>query len=156
MVKLHSGPIHFLVTAGQYLVSGGADGHIRFFDFNFRVVAWFEDLDAGPVSSISFAHQPSAFKSAPDAELACPDFVIGTTNALIVACNAAMFGELEPDARRGTLLVQGQDAAVRLRIPTQTASAFDSLVLTPATSPCLTPTLDQTRADSSVSRPSLR
>lgn len=42
MVKLHSGPIHFLTVIGPYLVSGGADGHVRFFDFNFRVVAWFE------------------------------------------------------------------------------------------------------------------
>ena len=32
--------------------------------------------------------------------------------ALIVACTAALFEELEPSARRGTLLVQGQDAAV--------------------------------------------
>jgi len=111
MVKLHSGPIHYLLTVGPYLVSGGADGHVRFFDFNFRVVAWFEDLDAGPISSISFAHQPSALK-ATGTDLACPDFVIGTTNALIVACNAALFERLEPSQRRGTLLVQGQDAAV--------------------------------------------
>lgn len=111
VVKLHSGPINFLCTVGDYLVSGGSDGHVRFFDFNFRVVAWFEDLDAGPVSSISFAHQPAMLKSK-GSELACPDFVIGTTNALIVACTASMFEELEPKARRGTLLVQGQDAAV--------------------------------------------
>ena len=79
VVKLHSGPIHYMVTVGQYLVSGGADGHVRFFDFNFRVVAWFEDLDAGPISSISFAYQPSALK-ATGVDLACPDFILGTTN----------------------------------------------------------------------------
>ena len=39
-------------------------------------------------------------------------FVIGTRNALVVSCNASMFEELQPEARRGTLLVQGQDAAV--------------------------------------------
>ncbi|KAL1528602.1 hypothetical protein AB1Y20_009940 [Prymnesium parvum] len=113
MVKLHSGPIHYLMTVGPYLVSGGADGHVRFFDFNFRVVAWFEDLEAGPISSISFAHQPSALKThTVDSELSCPDFIIGTANALIVACSASLFDQLEPSARRGTLLVQGQDFAV--------------------------------------------
>ena len=38
--------------------------------------------------------------------------MIGTNNALIVACTPAMFDELEPEARRGTLLVQGQDSMV--------------------------------------------
>lgn len=60
MVKLHSGPIHDLVTVGPYLVSGGADGHVRFFDFNFRVVAWFEvrSLTGGYWWSRYIAHQP--------------------------------------------------------------------------------------------------
>ena len=44
MVKLHSGPINFLLTVGEYIVSGGADGHVRFFDFNFRICRYFTDF----------------------------------------------------------------------------------------------------------------
>ena len=119
VVKLHTGvAVTCLLTTGEYVVSGGADGHIRFFDFDFRIIAWFEDLDAGPVASISFAVPTPALaaaKKAADASAAapsCPDFVLGTTNALIVACTPAMFDDLQPERRRGTLLVQGQDSAV--------------------------------------------
>ena len=114
VVRLHSSSVNFLLTAGEYLVSGGADGHIRFFDFDFRIIGWFEDLDAGPVASISFAvPSPKASgKAGGDGVLTCPDFIIGTSNALIVACTPQMFDELQPERRRGTLLVQGQDSAV--------------------------------------------
>jgi len=37
VVRLHAGAVPFLVTSGEYLVSGGQDGHVRFFDFEFRV-----------------------------------------------------------------------------------------------------------------------
>ena len=40
-----------------FVVVGGADGAVRFYDYQFRVQAWFEDLSAGPVKSISFALQ---------------------------------------------------------------------------------------------------
>jgi WD40 repeat protein/Ca2+-binding EF-hand superfamily protein len=114
LIRLHSGPLLSLLTVGEMLVSGGQDGHVRFFDFDFRVVAWFEDLDAGPISSISFAHQPAALKTPGEegAAFSCPDFVVGTSNALVVACTSAMFEQIHADARRGTLLVQGQDAPV--------------------------------------------
>ena len=114
LIKLHSGALLSLQTVGELLVSGGQDGHVRFFDYDFRVVAWFEDLDAGPICSVSFAHQPHALKTPGEdgSVFSCPDFVVSTSNALVVACTAAMFEQLQPDARRGTLLVQGQDAAV--------------------------------------------
>jgi len=113
IVKLHQTSVGNLLTTGEYLVSGGADGHIRFYDFEFRIIAWFEDLDAGAIASISFAVPSSAKKaSAPSSVLTCPDFVTGTHNALIVSCVPGMFDELVPEKRRGMLLVQGQDAAV--------------------------------------------
>ena len=113
LVKLHSGAIHALEVCGELIVTAGADGHVRVYDFNFRVVAWFEDLDAGPITSLSFAHQPGALKKLGDsAPFTCPDFVVGTANALVISCTASMFEQGSPDARRGTLLVQGQDAPV--------------------------------------------
>ncbi|CAM9398729.1 unnamed protein product, partial [Phaeothamnion confervicola] len=42
----------------QYVVLGSADGSVRFYDFKFRLEAWFEDFCAGPITSVSFAVQP--------------------------------------------------------------------------------------------------
>ena len=91
VVRLHSAAVNSLVTEGPYLVSGGAEGHIRFFDFDFRIIAWFEDLDAGPVSSVSFAHQPHTLKTPGEdgAAFSCPDFVVSTHNARLPPSNPA-------------------------------------------------------------------
>lgn len=39
----------------EYLVCGNADGTIRFYDFHFKVIAWFEDLNFSTIKSISFS-----------------------------------------------------------------------------------------------------
>jgi hypothetical protein len=36
-------------------VSGGSDGCVRFYDGGLRLVAWFDDIHAGPVTSVAFA-----------------------------------------------------------------------------------------------------
>lgn len=84
------------------------------FSHDLRVAAWFEELDAGPVTSVSFAYDPAVPAAPPTGkgELRCPDFVVGTRNSLVVACTSSMFDELSPEGRRGSLLVQGQDGAV--------------------------------------------
>ena len=92
VVRLHNSAVSVLLTDGEYLVSGGADGLVRFFDFDFRIIAWFEDLDAGPVASVSFAvPPPSQGKggSKDGAVLTCPDFVVGALPPLR-ALNAAL------------------------------------------------------------------
>ncbi len=49
-------PINILMTVhDQYLVCGNSDGTIRFYDFHFKVVAWFEELNLSTVKSISFS-----------------------------------------------------------------------------------------------------
>ena len=49
-------PINILTTAQeQYLVCGNSDGTIRFYDFYFKVVAWFEELHLSTIKSISFS-----------------------------------------------------------------------------------------------------
>lgn len=117
VVRMHpNSSLNYMAVLDEFIVTAGADGHVRFFDFDFRVVAWFEDLDAGPIASLSFARaKPGALYSQQTAAagtLRCPDFIVGTLNALIIGCSAALFDELDESARRGTLLVQGNDAAV--------------------------------------------
>ena len=50
-----SGAILCLGFYGKYLYAGTADGAVRFYDEELRLIAWFEDIQAGPVCSISFA-----------------------------------------------------------------------------------------------------
>jgi hypothetical protein len=40
----------------QYLVCGNSDGTLRFYDFHFKVVAWFEELNLNTIKSISFSN----------------------------------------------------------------------------------------------------
>ncbi len=47
-------PITQLMTYDEYLVVGNSDGTIRFYDFCFKVVAWFEDLNLSTIKSIAF------------------------------------------------------------------------------------------------------
>lgn len=49
--------INTLAIHDQYLVTGNADGSIRFYDFNLKICAWFENLDLNDIKSISFADQ---------------------------------------------------------------------------------------------------
>ncbi|RLN27044.1 hypothetical protein BBJ28_00008214 [Nothophytophthora sp. Chile5] len=108
-----------------YLVLGSSDGAVRFYDFDFRLVAWFEDMNAGSITSVSFAlptspnggsNSPADSRRQPprsdedddDGEaFQVPDFVVATSSAFIVGMHAALFAEHEPERRRGTLLMQG-------------------------------------------------
>jgi WD40 repeat protein len=57
IIQLNNGnhPINILTTHHNYLVCGNAEGTIRFYDFNFKIVAWFEDCLFSNVKSISFS-----------------------------------------------------------------------------------------------------
>jgi cilia- and flagella-associated protein 251 len=48
--------INILMTIhDEYLVCGNANGTIRFYDFHFKVIAWFEELNFSTIKSISFS-----------------------------------------------------------------------------------------------------
>ena len=49
----------------QYLVCGNNDGSIRFYDFKFKVVAWFEDMNLHTIKSISFSKRQRRVAIAP-------------------------------------------------------------------------------------------
>lgn len=46
-LQLHQGPIRVLTATPDHIVTGGDEGFVRFFDPQFRILAWFEDLAAG-------------------------------------------------------------------------------------------------------------
>jgi len=95
------------------VVVGGSDGNVRFYDYQFRVHAWFEDIGAGSVKSISFNKteendetRASASGGTQD-EFQCPHFLVSTGAALVVLVEAKLFYELLAEDRKGRLVLQG-------------------------------------------------
>lgn len=62
--------------------------------------AWFEDVGAGGITSVSFATTlPPRLKGDSESGFRVPDFIVGTDRAYIVACAASAFEELDPERR---------------------------------------------------------
>ena len=118
IVRVHeSSAITFLVCLGHYLVTGGADGNIRFFDFQFRILAWFEDLDAGPITSISFDRDDEftqgLVSKSDDEDFDAPNFIVGTSTALVIAVDSSTFEHPDLEASKGIKIAQGQEAPIQ-------------------------------------------
>lgn len=151
MVKLNrSGGIPYLTTHHNLLVVCGTDESVRMYDFEFRIVAWYEDLEAGPVTSVSFSNAtryhyvdtPVHASSATDAanvgpagaieidqssgpeKCALSDFVISTSRALIIGVDASVFDDASRENRHGTLLLQGFDGRVAALLAHPSESVF--------------------------------
>ena len=114
--------------ADVFLVTGGSDGNVRFFDVELRLVAWFDGLDAGGVTSVSFVKKASSesaatFSKGVNAEktgalgdgdektkaFAAPDFVVATKTSLVYSLISRDFETLGSAGAvaRATLLARG-------------------------------------------------
>lgn len=130
MVRVHSGGVTFITTAGGYIVTGGMDGQVKFLDSKLRLVAWFDELNGGPIISISF-DKPSttvnentvenairtsqhvmASGTTAAAEFLSPDFMVSTASAMLIDVPAKAFHTGNRNLLRGKLVVQGQDQAI--------------------------------------------
>jgi len=132
----HAAVTHLGVVRGSvagvgptHLVTGGDDGNVRFFDRKLRLTAWFDGLDAGGVTSVSFTRPRGLGRerfggfdedAGRDGEemlmgdFDAPDFVVGTDRSNIVALRAATFedaGAAEA-IRTAETLVEGTHDAV--------------------------------------------
>lgn len=54
-----------LSPSGQHLLVGGEDGCLRAYDTQLRLVAWWDEMEAGPITSLSFFPSRSAFAGTP-------------------------------------------------------------------------------------------
>jgi hypothetical protein len=76
-------------------VCGNYEGTIRFYDFNFKIKAWFEDCCLSNIKSISFSNtQPKACSEEgftidngqtkeKEEPFKCSDFLVADDNALV-------------------------------------------------------------------------
>jgi WD40 repeat protein len=114
IINLHNaGGINFMSLVGNCVVTGGSDGFVRFYDFKMRMVAWFDNFDNGPVTSVDFANTGKEMPAVLTAEnFDCEDFIFATAQAQIVTATPELLQELEMEDRQGTLVVQGFEGGV--------------------------------------------
>eukprot|EP00201_Polytomella_parva_P001508 CAMPEP_0175075524 /NCGR_PEP_ID=MMETSP0052_2-20121109/22066_1 /TAXON_ID=51329 ORGANISM="Polytomella parva, Strain SAG 63-3" /NCGR_SAMPLE_ID=MMETSP0052_2 /ASSEMBLY_ACC=CAM_ASM_000194 /LENGTH=810 /DNA_ID=CAMNT_0016344255 /DNA_START=338 /DNA_END=2773 /DNA_ORIENTATION=+ len=110
LMRIHNMPITFLSTIGHYIVSGGEDGFVRFFDPLLRIVAWFEDLAAGPIASIAFSNVlPERLANVGAAEtlnrFIVPDFIVATRENRFLSVPSGSFEEFDASKRTGRTIL---------------------------------------------------
>lgn len=132
-VRVHTGGVTFLTTSQGYIVTGGMDGSVKFLDTKLRLVAWFDELNGGPIISISFDRPLNTVEEARDTTtgevmdhlqvegttaasvFTAPDFMVSTAHSMIIDVPAKAFHTANGAADevvRGRLIVQGQDQSI--------------------------------------------
>lgn len=99
----------------KYLVVGNSDGNIRFYDFHFKVAAWFENLNLSSIKSISFSTKDPVFASDDHNDgqnghrndFACSDFIVADTNAMVVELKSSIFEAIESQKDKGETRLAG-------------------------------------------------
>ncbi len=101
IMRLHEKAIPFLGTCGSFVVTGGADGSVRFYDAVLRLTAWFEELRAGPVAAVSFSTSGDARPAATTKlnRFFGPDFVVATSRGTLVSVTSSAFNEPDGSPR---------------------------------------------------------
>eukprot|EP00796_Vickermania_ingenoplastis_P009311 gene9311-6550_t len=130
MVRVHSGGVTMLTCDQGFIITGGFDGHVKFLDTKLRVVAWYEELNGGPIISLSVdrpilpveetivdnetkaARNLLLASTAAASQFIATDFMISTANAMIVDVPFRSFHSASKELLRGKLVVQGQDHAI--------------------------------------------
>ena len=111
--------INILTTIhDKYLVCGNTGGTIQFYDFQFKIMAWFDELHFTTIKSISFSKKkPTPAKAAKaigadgdskeDEVFQCADFLVADESALICTLQSSLFEEIKPQNKRGHTLMAG-------------------------------------------------
>jgi len=81
VISLHKSAVTTLEIHNNYIVTGGSDGVVKFYDFQFRLIAWFEEIKNGPITSVSFANTSVSLDRE---KFSCQPFIVATQNAAIL------------------------------------------------------------------------
>ena len=118
--KKGTASINILKIQGPYLVVGASNGSIRFYDFQYRIISWFEDIDVGSITSLSFSNDPLSDRSESmklagngldkdekdNEPFGCPEFIVVDLEAKITILKGNLFEEIDKDNKKGTLLMK--------------------------------------------------
>lgn len=91
--------ISVLKIEDRFLVVGSSNGSIRFYDDQYRIEAWFEDVDLGAIHTISFSDvqedyddpQDSRASHEKDKVFVCNDFIVVDDKARITLLKSSLF-----------------------------------------------------------------
>ncbi|CAK90550.1 unnamed protein product (macronuclear) [Paramecium tetraurelia] len=129
--KKGNAQILLLRVQGRYLVVGASNGSIRFYDFKFRIRAWFEDVVIGQnglniqcigsITNLSFANESvfqEDFETESDEEkdkdeqsqkkskpFLCQDFIVVDDRANVILLKSSQFQEIEKEKKKGTVIM---------------------------------------------------
>jgi WD40 repeat protein/Ca2+-binding EF-hand superfamily protein len=112
--KKASPAVNLLRIQGDYLVVGASNGSIRFYDFQYRIIAWFEDLGIGKITSISFSQESyrgDSIKNVDDENqmdkpFRSPEFIVVDTDCTVTLLRSTLFDELEDSKRKRTIMMK--------------------------------------------------
>ncbi|KAJ1490898.1 WD40-repeat-containing domain protein [Baffinella frigidus] len=115
LLRMHEGAAVTVVSVfDNFLVTAAADGFVRFYDFKFRLLAWYEDLDVGPITALTFTSPQMPVKDATvlESQVRVPNFVVASSTGKIALVNAAIFEMFTKEERRGELLVHAFESHI--------------------------------------------
>ena len=119
IVEMHTGScITLLAAHDNLLVTCGSDGAVRFYDSNFRIIAWYEDIRAGGIQSLSFGKSRRPYSVAngeaakKEVHFYIEDFVVATDTAQVIQVRASDFDEPLPANRKGSVILRGCDQRI--------------------------------------------
>lgn len=102
----------------KYLVVGNSDGNIRFYDFQFKVAAWFENLKLYSIKSISFSTKDPVYAAAPEDQtdskndFACSDFIVADATAQVCQLKSSIFEAIDPQKDKTEQLLHGLQSSI--------------------------------------------
>jgi hypothetical protein len=104
----------------RLIIIGTTSGSIRFYDFRFRILCWFENIGLACVTSISFAKikfdyegfwrnhsENSELKENKEYNFEYIDFVVADSHARVHLVQCSLFSEIQSANRKGRLLLEG-------------------------------------------------
>lgn len=123
----------------RLIIIGTTTGSIRFYDFRFRIVCWFENIGLSCVTSISFAKvkfdyesfwkyhsENSELKENKEYNFEYIDFVVADQNARVHLVQCSLFSEIQSANRKGKLLLEGLHHPI---VALTNASDSDDIIL---------------------------
>ena len=123
----------------QYLVCGDQKGSIRFYDFNFWLISWFENLNLSKLKSISFSRTQPIVASQNNQQqennrdnitkqFACAEFLVADSSACVMQLRPTIFEAINDNDKKKDIQVlmngiRSHVSAVACH-PTKTLVAF--------------------------------
>ena len=108
--------ISILTVHDDMLVVGTTQGSLRFYNFGFKIICWFEDLSNVEIQSISFgrfSQEPKAIEGLRDEEhIDFGEFIVSDSSGKIFSVDSKIFGSIDPEKKKANILMKGVQSPI--------------------------------------------